>query len=137
VSGVAVIGHDETKVGTERGAHERLPLERRLGEDDRLQDEVEQEDGLADRGPDRLVPFLAGSMPITGLGAAPRVADESIERKRPGAEGIDGAAVRHEAVVPMGLVEPAQDELGGSESTLEPGEAALGSHGSPSGSSPD
>ena len=80
VSGVAAISHDETKVGAERGTHERLPLERRLGEDDRLQDEVEQEDGLADRGPDRLVPFLARSPPAAALRSVTRLADESIER---------------------------------------------------------
>jgi hypothetical protein len=80
VSGLAVIGHHEPEVGAERGAHERLPLERRLGEDDRLQDEVEQEDGLADRGPDRLASFLARSTQAAGLRSVTRLAHESIER---------------------------------------------------------
>ena len=67
-------------MGAERGAQEGFPVERGLGKDDRLHNDVEEEHGLADRGVDRLVPFLARSMPITSLGAAPRLADESVER---------------------------------------------------------
>jgi hypothetical protein len=59
VPGPAAIGHDEPEVGAERSAHERLAIERCLSQLDRSPDEVEEKDGLADRGMDRLLSLLS------------------------------------------------------------------------------
>jgi hypothetical protein len=98
--------------------------------------ELEPEEGLSKGAPDRLVHDLGARAARAHADPVLRLSGQPIERTF-GSVREERAHVGLEVAEGVRFVEPAQDELGRGERGFDPREAALGGHGSPSGSSPD
>jgi len=133
----SILARQQREMRRQRRVDQGLALQEFVRDHIDPQDELEAKDRLAQRAPDGRVDHLGSLAPQARPGPARGRSSQLIERRFRGRLGKLRTDVGLETTGGMGLIEPAQDELGGREGGLELGEAPLGSHGRTNESSPD